>query len=98
MKIKIFILSILDVLTSTKALYYENLAKKLNNPVLQAKNYWSILNTFYNDKKTPLIPPLLVDDKHVTDIKTKANIFNKYFAEQRTLLKTTVYFPLIKHS
>ena len=29
----------------------------------------------------------MVDDKHVTDIKTKANIFNEYFAEQCTLLK-----------
>ena len=31
--------------------YYENLGKKLNNPLLQAKTYWSILKTFYNDKK-----------------------------------------------
>ena len=27
------------LLSSTKALYYENLAKKLSNPVLQAKAY-----------------------------------------------------------
>ena len=46
------------LISSTKALYYENLAKKLNNPLLQAKTYWSILKTFYNDKKIPLIPPL----------------------------------------
>ena len=44
--------------------------------------WWSILKTFYNDKKIPLIPPLLTDDKFVTDIRTKANIFNKFFAEQ----------------
>ena len=56
---------------------------------MQAKTYWSILNTFYNDKSPPLIPPLLVDDKHVTDIKTKTNIFNEYFAEQCTLLKNS---------
>ena len=37
---------------------------------MQAKTYWSFLKTFHNDKKIPLIPPLLVDDKHVTDIKT----------------------------
>ena len=75
-------------------MYYENLAKKLYNPLLQAKTYWSILKTFYNDKKIPLIPPLLVDDKHVTDIKTKANIFNKYFAEQCTLLKSNSVLPI----
>ena len=51
-----------DLISQTKTLYYENLAKKLNNPLLQAKIYWSILKTFYNDKKIPLIPPLLIDD------------------------------------
>ena len=79
-------------------MYYENLAKRLNNPLLQVKTYWSILKTFYNEKIIPLIPPLLVDDKHVTGIKTKANIFNEYFAEQCTLLKSNSDFPLIKHS
>ena len=51
------------------------------------------LNISYNDKKIPLIPTLLVDDKHVTDIKTKANIFNEYFAEQCTLLKNKSLLP-----
>ena len=68
-----------DLIFSTKTLYYENLAKKLNNPLLQTKTYWSILKTFYNDKKIPLIPPLLVDDKFVNDTKAKADIFKKFF-------------------
>ena len=45
------------LVSTTKALCYENLGKKLNNPLLQAKAYWSILKRFYNDKKIPLIPP-----------------------------------------
>ena len=65
---------------------------------MQAKTYWSILKTFYNDKKIPLISPLLVDNKFVTDIKTniktKANIFNEYFAEQCTLLKNKSVLPI----
>ena len=73
-----------DLIFSTKTLYYENLAKKLNNPLLQTKTYWSIPKTFYNDKKFPLIPPLLVDDKFVNDTQTKADIFNNFFAEQCT--------------
>ena len=68
-----------ELISSIKTLYYENLAKKLNNPLLQAKTYCSILKTFYNDKKIPLIPPLLIEDKFVSDIQTKANIFNKFF-------------------
>ena len=42
---------------------------------------------FYIDEKIPLITPLLIDKKIVTDITTKANIFNKFFAEQYTPLK-----------
>ena len=83
-----------ELISSTKALYYDNLAKKLNNPLLQAKTYWSILKTFYNDKKIPLIPPLLVDDKFVTDIQKKANVLNKFFAEQCTPLDNNSSLPV----
>ena len=70
------------LISYTKDLYYENLTKKLNNPFLQAKTYWSILKLFYNDRKVPLVPPLLIDDKFVTDIQTKTSIFNNFFADQ----------------
>ena len=92
--LKKFIIELNELISSTKALYYENLAKNLNNPLLQAKTYWSILKTFYSDRKIPLIPPLLVDDKFVADIKTKANIFNEYFAEQCTPLKNSSVVPI----
>ena len=61
--------------STTKAFYYENLGKKLNNPLLQAKTYRSILKMFFNGKEIPLIPPPLVDDKFVTDMKMKSNFF-----------------------
>ena len=62
--------------------------------MLQAKTYWSILKTFYNDKKIPLIPlPLLRNNKFVTDIQAKANIFNNFFAEQCTPLKNNSMLP-----
>ena len=32
-----------DLISYTKDLYYENLSKNLNNSLLQAKTYWSIL-------------------------------------------------------
>ena len=83
-----------ELIVTTKALYYENLGKKLNNPLVQTKTYWSILKTFYNGKKIPLIPPLLVNDKFVTDMKTKADIFNNFFAEQCTPLKNDSKIPI----
>ena len=76
-----------ELISNAKNLYYVNLAKKLNNPLLQAKTYWSILKTIYNDKKIHLIPLLLIDDKFVTDIQAKANIFNMLFVDQCTPLK-----------
>ena len=78
-----------ELISSAKASYYENFGKKLNNPLLQAKTYWSILKTFYNDKKIPLIPPLLVNN-FITDIKTKA----KFFTEQCTPLKNDSVLPI----
>ena len=61
--------------------------------MLQAKTCWSILKTFYNGKKIPIIPPLLIDDKFVTDIQMKANIFNKFFADKCTPLKNNSVLP-----
>ena len=72
----------------------KTLQKKINNLLLQAKTYWSILKSFYNEKKIPIIPPLLVDNNFVTDIQPKANIFNKFFAEQCTPLKNNSVLPV----
>ena len=74
-------------------MYYENLGIKLNNSLLLVKTYWPILKAFYNDKEISLIPCLLVDNKFVTDIRTKANIFNNIFAEQCTSLKNGSVLP-----
>ena len=53
--------------------------------------------SFYNNQKIPLIPPLLINPKFVTDIKTKAGIFHKLFAEQSTPLKNDSVLPTIQH-
>ena len=57
------------LISSTKASYYENLEKKIKQPIIASKNF-------------------------ITDIKTKANIFNKFFAEQCTPLKNDSVLPI----
>ena len=52
------------------------LPKKLNNPNTSAKTYWSILKSFYKGTKIPIIPPILVNNKIVSDFTEKANTFN----------------------
>ena len=63
-----------DLILQTKTCYYENLGKKLNDPTIQSKTYWSISKGFYNGKRVPVTPPLLINNSFVTDFKAKANI------------------------
>ena len=56
--------------------------------MLQAKAYWPILKTFYNNKKIPLILPLLI--KFVTDIKQK-QIFLITFLLNNVLLTNQLF-------
>ena len=56
------------------------------------KCYWSILKTFSN-KKILCIPPLLHDDKFITNLKEKAETFNNFFAKQCSLINTNSDLP-----
>ena len=66
---------------------------KPNNPNTSTKTYWSILKSFYNDRKVPLIPPLLVNNKIVSDFTKKANIFNDFSTLQCTPLNNSSVLP-----
>ena len=75
-------LELSNAITFSKAKYHEKLATKLNDPKTAPKTYWSILKTFVNGSKIPLIPPLLVNNEFVIDFLEKANLFNDFFREQ----------------
>ena len=40
--------------------YYNKLAVKLNNPKTSSKTYCSTLQTYYNGRKIPIIPPISI--------------------------------------
>ena len=61
------------------------MSSKLDCPDTGSKTYWSIMNKILNKKKIPNIPPLLVNNKLVSDFHKKAELFNRHFAEQCTL-------------
>ena len=82
-----------DLLNRNKNKYYERLTAKLNNPRTSAKAYWTILKTFVNGKKTPSIPPLFSNGQFVTEVVSKANIFNTFFAEQCTNIVSNSSIP-----
>ena len=52
---------------------------------VNAKMYWSVLKTFFNGKKVPIIRLLLINNK-VSDFEVKANYFNGFSASQCTSL------------
>ena len=45
---------LINIIKSSKENFYNNLAKKLNDPSTSNKTYWSIMKTFINGKKTLL--------------------------------------------
>ena len=73
---------------SSKHNYFLRMANKLNSIQNSSKAYWSLLKSFLNNKKIPIIPPILHNNALVTDFKKKAELFNSYFANQCTLINS----------
>ena len=82
-----------NLIRDTKSEYHSKLAAKLVNPSTSAKTYWSILKTFANGRKVPVIPPLLINNEFISNFKTKANYFNKFFNQQCTSISTDSSIP-----
>ena len=61
-------LEVSNAISISKTKYYEPLATKLNDPQTASKTYWSILKTFVNGTKIPVIPTLLGNNKLITDL------------------------------
>ena len=92
------IVEVSELVCKSKDDYHKQLARKLTNPRTCSKTYWSILKTFYNGKKVPQIPPLVIINKLEPDFKRKTDHFNKFFALKCTLLKNDNVLPtLLEH-
>ena len=78
---------------SSKRNYYLRMANKLNSIQKSSKAYWSLLKSFLNNKKIPIIPPILHNNTLVTDFIKKAKLFNSHFANQYTLINSNSTLP-----
>ena len=77
-----------------KQFFYSRLSNKLSsNKINPTKCYWSILKTFLTNKKIPCIPPLIHNNKFVTDFKEKSELFNSFFAKQCSLIENASTLP-----
>ena len=68
-----------QLIEKSKEDHHYRLGKRLNDPNTSSKLHWTILKTFYNKRKIPLIPQLLVNNSFLTDFREKANLFNELF-------------------
>ena len=51
------------------------------------------METFFDGKKVPVKPPLLLNGAFVTNFQEKANIFNSFFAKQFKLVSNSSVLP-----
>ena len=80
MKLQTISSELSEMILKRKIDYQLQLSDKLNDPETTAKAYWSVLKTLYNRKKIPLIPPILVNKKLISNFKEKTNHFSNFFA------------------
>ena len=84
---------LINIIKSSKEIFYNSLAKKLRDPSTSNKTCWSIIKTFINSKKTPIIPPLLVNSNLISNFREKANIFNDFFVQQLQSIANNSILP-----
>ena len=80
-------------ISTSKQSYYSRMSTKLTKFHKSSKAYWSLLKTFLNNRKIPVIPPLYHEGNFVTNFKKKAEVFNSFFASQCSLIKNDSKLP-----
>ena len=65
------------------------MAGKLINTKKTSKCYRSLQKKFLNSKKIPLIPLLFHNNRFVSYVKHKAELFNDFFSNQCSLINNT---------
>ena len=73
---------LINIIKSSKENFYNKLVKKLKSSNTSNKTYWSLMKSFVNGKKAPIISPLLFNNNLISNFKEKANIFYDFFAQQ----------------
>ena len=73
-----------SLIEANKEKYYSPILKT-TNPLTSTKTYWSILKSFFNNKKIPCIPPLFHQNR----------LTNYFFANQYSLIKNSSVLPSV---
>ena len=82
-----------NAITNSKSACHRRIASKLNDPNSAPKADRSILKSFVNNKKIPLIPPILVNDQLVTQFLEKAVLYNEFVTQQCNTIESDNTHP-----
>ena len=81
-----------QMISKRKKEYYDQLSKKLNDPLTSSKTYWSMLKTFYSGTKIPLIPPIIIDNKVIKNFREKTNATQYMSHVNDSILPSTIMY------
>ena len=75
-----------NTVETTKQQYFAKIAKKLSDPNISSKTYWSVLKCFLTGEKVPCIMPIFHKNRFIADFRENAELFNSFFANQCSLI------------
>ena len=82
-----------NTIETTKQQYFAKIAKKLSDPTISSKTYWSILKCFLTGKNVPCILPIFHENRFITDFREKVELFNSFFPNQCSLIRNRGVLP-----
>ena len=82
-----------NMIVEAKERYKNKLSEKLDGPPRMPKAYWSVLNTFLNNKKTSNIPPLNANGKIISNFE----LFKSDFISQCTPINNSSVLPPLEY-
>ena len=85
-----------EIISAAKDEYIIQMCEKLNDHITSPKTYWKLINCFLSNKKIPVIPPLLLNGKIISNFSQKVSIFNSFLCLNAFHYKTQAfYLPFI---
>ena len=82
-----------EAINKSKEQYFKTTGLKLADSQSSPKTYWTILKKLVNKTHMPRIPPILKNNKLITDCREKASLFNEYFLSQCTPIDNNSVLP-----
>ena len=79
------------LIRKAKQTYYTKLGEKLCDPATGQKQFWAAFKKLANKKSVTNIPPIIVNDRYISNCKQKADILMT-FSLANAILSTTVVF------